>query len=63
MGDLTVGHTEAKVVCSRCTDIFRATSIDHLCFDKNGHCQKCRAELSGKYADGKSLMIESEDNQ
>ncbi|MGP4715294.1 hypothetical protein ACTXGL_01465 [Psychrobacter sp. T6-6] len=40
------------VRCNRCDDTFTSGSIDHLCFDKNGNCQMCRAELSGKYADG-----------
>lgn len=57
MSDLRVEHTEASIACIRCKDTFIASSIDHLCFDENGHCQKCRAELSGKYADGKSLML------
>lgn len=57
MSDLRVEHTEASIACIRCKDTFTASSIDHLCFDENGHCQKCRAELSGKYADGKSLML------
>ena len=40
------------VKCARCDNTFASGSIDHLCFDKNGNCQMCRAELSGKYADG-----------
>lgn len=45
------------VQCDRCSRVFRSGSIDHLCFDKNGSCQACQAELSGKYADGQGSAL------
>lgn len=45
------------VQCDRCSRVFRSGSIDHLCFDKNGSCQACQAELSGKYADGQGTAL------
>lgn len=56
MSNLREEHTRAGINCARCKERFIANSIDHLCFDDNGNCQMCRAELSGKYADGRSLM-------
>lgn len=38
MSDLRVENTEASIACIRCKDTFTASSIDHLCFDENGHC-------------------------
>ncbi len=45
------------VKCARCDNTFASGSIDHLCFDKNGNCQMCRAELGGKYADGQGKAL------
>lgn len=45
------------VQCDRCSRVFRSGSLDHLCFDKNGNCQACQVELSGKYADGQGNAL------
>lgn len=46
------------VKCARCNQVFASGSIDHLCFDKDGNCQMCQAELSGKYANGQSNALD-----
>ena len=63
MGDLTVEHTETRVVCTRCNTDYSNDRLELLIINDGDVCQSCEAELSSKYADGKSLMIESEDNQ
>lgn len=45
------------VKSARCDNTFASGSIDHLCFDKNGNCQMCRAGLSGKYTDGQGNAL------
>lgn len=46
----------ASISCMRCKEAYPINSIEYMCFT-DGNCQKCRAELSGKFADGQSLMI------
>ncbi|WLG12790.1 DUF3310 domain-containing protein [Psychrobacter cibarius] len=46
----------ASISCMRCKEAHPINSIEYACF-MDGNCQKCRAELSGKFADGKSLMV------
>lgn len=45
------------VKCARCENTFASGSIDHLCFDKNGNCQMCQAQLNGKYATGQGNAL------
>lgn len=46
----------ASISCMRCKEAHPINSIEFMCFT-DGNCQKCRAELSGKFAGGKSLMV------
>lgn len=41
----------ASISCMRCKEAHPINSIEYMCFT-DGNCQKCRAELSGKFADG-----------
>lgn len=45
------------VVCPRCERNYRQSVLELLQIDKSGHCQICRAELSGKYADGQGNAL------
>lgn len=46
MSDLKI----KDVVCPRCQRDYGQSVLELLQINKNGHCQICRAELSGKYA-------------
>lgn len=58
MSDITKVNlpSVASISCMRCKEAHPINSIEYMCYT-DGNCQKCRAELSGKFADGKSLMI------
>lgn len=43
----------ACIACIRCKESHAIDTIEYKCFS-DGHCQKCRAELSGKFCTGKS---------
>ena len=49
--------SDKNAICNRCKFDYTGHQLEIMCMDENGNCQKCRAELSGKFADGKSLMI------
>lgn len=53
-----VGHKSNGVVCNRCKSDYTGHQLEIMCMDENGNCQMCRAELSGKYADGKSTKLD-----
>lgn len=49
--------SDKNAICNRCKFDYTDHQLEIMCMDENGNCQKCRAELSGKFADGKSLMV------
>lgn len=49
--------SDKNTICNRCKFDYTGHQLEIMCMDENGNCQKCRAELSGKFADGKSLMV------
>ena len=44
-------QNKAVIDCNGCKTRFVANSIDHFCFDEEGNCQTCQAELSRSLAD------------
>lgn len=44
--------------CPRCGTDCKNAMFDLMQIKSDGHCQICRAELSGKYADGKSTKLD-----
>ena len=51
---------EAKnSICNHCKHDYTGHQLEIICMDENGNCQKCRAELSGKFADGQGRKDDS----
>lgn len=52
-----VGHKEKIAICNHCKHDYTGHQLEIMCMDENNNCQMCHAALSGKFADGKSLMV------
>ena len=48
----------ASISCMRCKEAYPINSIEYMCFT-DGNCQKCRAELSGKFCTGQGRKDDS----
>ncbi len=60
MSDITEFNlpSVASISCIRCKKAYPINSIEYMCYT-DGNCQKCRAELSGKFADGQGRKDDS----
>lgn len=54
-----VGHKDKSPICNHCGKSYAGQKIEIMCMDENNNCQKCRAELSGKFADGQGRKDDS----
>lgn len=52
MTELSETQIQNKVICTRCNTDYSNNILEKMCMGKTSICQMCRAELSGKYADG-----------
>ena len=51
---------EAKnPICNHCKHDYTGHQLEIMCMDENGNCQKCRAELSGKFCTGQGRKDDS----
>lgn len=44
--------SDKNTICNRCNFDYTGHQLEIMCMDENGNCQKCRAELSGKFCTG-----------
>ena len=44
--------SDKNPICNRCKFDYTGHQLEIMCMDENGNCQKCRAELSGKFCTG-----------
>ena len=60
MSDITKVNlpSVASISCMRCKEAYPINSIEYMCFT-DGNCQKCRAELSGKFCTGQGRKDDS----
>ena len=54
-----VGHKEKSPICNRCNFDYTGHQLEVMCMDENNNCQKCRAELSGKFCTGQGRKDDS----
>lgn len=50
MTELSETQIQNKVICPECKNHYQNNLFEKLHIECNGYCQRCRAELSGKYA-------------
>ena len=58
MTELSEAQIQNKVICTRGNTDYSNNILEKMCMGKTSICQICRAELSGKYADGKSTKLD-----
>ena len=57
MTELSETQIQNKAVCTRCNTDYSSNILEKMCMGKTSICQMCRAELSGKYADGQGNAL------
>lgn len=57
MTELSETQIQNKAVCTRCNTDYSNNILEKMCMGKTSICQMCRAELSGKYADGQGNAL------
>lgn len=57
MTELSETQIQNKAVCTRCNTDYSNNILEKMCMGKTSVCQMCRAELSGKYADGQDSAL------
>ena len=57
MTELSETQIQNKIICQECGRDYTNSLFDSMQIKSDGYCQMCRAELSGKYADGQGNAL------